>query len=431
MRKQEAAVLLAGLLCRLGLAMFTAHPYDLALFATSQRLYYQLGYVDFKFFPTLPAIYYIQLVFYAPYALLTSLGVPDYQFLYHTTFMIEGLFLKLPMILADVGSFLVLKRLTKQLLPSALFFLNPFMIFLTAAWGIYDALMIFPLLLGFYMVSTGGSRTMTIVAFVVSGLIKLFGFVPFAMLLATSLLRKRFKQFATFATVGAVITTIIVAPFLISGGFQLFSTGIISRFIGTSTVAYSYPKPSSYNLIQISSGINLSFFTPIALGLVVLGYVIDSRRVNYGVTQVLLVKWCFIGAVAFNVVSGSEPQWLSWTIPLGILYGFLTGRSGIQYFSYIFGIAATFLTMTLLQSSGYLLTGTGMLLLSYVEGFSNNVIFYSALTFILLIFLSAYAFIDRMKHFRIEVIPLVILLYFQAYFWIVIVNVPRVLGAVS
>ncbi len=423
MIRQDTTVLLVGLLCRVALAMFAAHPYDLTLFATSQRLYYQLGYVDLRFFPTLPAIYYIQLVFYAPYALLTSLGVPDYQFLYHTTFMIEGLFLKLPMIVADVGSFLVLKRLTKQLLPSALFFLNPFMIFLTAAWGIYDGLMIFPLLLGFYLVSTDGSRTMTIVAFVASGLIKLFGFAPYAMLLVSSLLRKRFRRFASFATVGIVITTIIVAPFLISGGFQLFTTGIISGFVGTSTVAYSYPKPSSYNLIQILSGINLSFFTPIALALVVLGYVIDSRRVNYGVTQILLVKWCFIGAVAFNVVSGSEPQWLSWTIPLGILYGFLTGRSGIQYFSFIFGIAATFFTMTLLQSSGYILTGTGMFLLSYVEGFSNSVIFYSALTFILLTLLSAYAFIDRMKHFRVEVIPLVMLLYFQAYFWIVVVGI--------
>ena len=426
MRKPETAVLLGGLLCRLALAMFAAHPYDLTLFAASQRLYYQLGYVDFRFFPTLPAIYYIQLVFYAPYALLVSLGVPDYQFLYHATFMIEGLFLKLPMILADVGSFLVLKRLTRQLLPSTLFFLNPFMIFLTAAWGIYDALMIFPLLLGFYMVSTGASRTMTIIAFVVSALIKLFGFVPYAMLLASSLLTKRFRQFASFATVGIVITSIIVAPFLVSGGFQLFSTGIISRFIGTSTVAYYYPKPSSYNLIQILSGVNLSAFTPVALALVVLGYVIDSRRVNYVMIQVLLVKWCFIGAVAFNVVSGSEPQWLSWTIPLGILYGFLTGRSGIQYFSYLFGIAATFFTMTLLQSSGYLLTGTGMLLLDYVEGFSNNVIFYSALTFIFLIFLSGYAFIDRMRRFRIEVIPLVILLYFQAYFWIVIIGIQNV-----
>jgi len=80
-------------------------------------------------------------------------------------------------------------------------------------------------------------------------------------------------------------------------------------------------------------------------------------------------------------------------------------------------------TMTLLQSSGYILTGTGMLLLSYVEGFQNSVIFYSALTFLLLTLLSAYAFIDRMKHFRVEIIPLVMLLYFQAYFWIVVVGI--------
>src|SRR4029077_13461415 len=132
---------------RLALAPFTGHPGDLALFVTSQRLFYQSGVIDLKYFPTLPTIYYIQLLFYAPYQLLRLAGMPDFQYLYHTTFMIETVFLKLPLILADVGIFLVLLAATKKLMPATLYFLNPLPILLSGVWGTYDSLMLFPLTL--------------------------------------------------------------------------------------------------------------------------------------------------------------------------------------------------------------------------------------------------------------------------------------------
>ena len=102
--KSASAVLLSGLAIRLGLAPFTGHPGDLALFVTSQRLFYQTGTIDLKYFPTLPGIYYVQLLFYAPYQLLRLTGMPDFQDYYHTTMMIEGLSLKLPLILSDIDT---------------------------------------------------------------------------------------------------------------------------------------------------------------------------------------------------------------------------------------------------------------------------------------------------------------------------------------
>src|SRR5260370_34271512 len=94
--RPASAVLLSGLGIRLGLASFTGHPGDVALFVTSQRLFYQTGTIDLKYFPTLPTVYYVQLLFYAPYQLLRLAGMPDFQYYFHPAMMIERLVFKLP-----------------------------------------------------------------------------------------------------------------------------------------------------------------------------------------------------------------------------------------------------------------------------------------------------------------------------------------------
>src|SRR2546428_9660842 len=99
--KPASAVLLSGLGIRLGLAPFTGHPGDIALFIASQRLFYQTRTIDLKYFPTLPTVYYVQLLFYAPYQLLRLVGMPDFPYLYHTPKIIESLFFKLPSIPCD------------------------------------------------------------------------------------------------------------------------------------------------------------------------------------------------------------------------------------------------------------------------------------------------------------------------------------------
>src|SRR5713226_1674788 len=179
--RPASAVLLWGLGIRLGLASFTGHPGDVALFVTSQRLFYQTGTIDLKYFPTLPTVYYVQLLFYAPYQLLRLAGMPDFQYYFHTAMMIESVFLKLPSILCDVGIFVVLLSFTRKLIPATLFFLNPFPILLSAVWGTYDSMMLFPLIFGLYIFPTRANKTPSTLVFVVSGLLKLFGFVSFAL----------------------------------------------------------------------------------------------------------------------------------------------------------------------------------------------------------------------------------------------------------
>src|SRR5437763_6430635 len=190
--KPASVVLLSGLGIRLGLAPFTGHPGDMALFVTSQRLFYQTGTIDLKYFPTLPAIYYVQLLFYAPYQLLRLGGMPDFQYYYHTTLMIEGMFLKLPSILCDVGIYLVLLSYTRKLMPATLFFLNPFPICLSAVWGTYDSMMLFALILGLYFLAKSGNIAAFGLTFVISGLLELFGFVTFALGICEWIIRHRF-----------------------------------------------------------------------------------------------------------------------------------------------------------------------------------------------------------------------------------------------
>src|SRR5437879_13242077 len=105
--------------------------------------------------------------------------------------MLEWVFLKLPLILCDVGIFFVLLRFTKKLVPATLFFLNPFPIYLSAVWGTYDSLMLFPLVLGMYVLTTRNDTTKSSFSFVISVLLKLFGFLTYAILICESLVHRR------------------------------------------------------------------------------------------------------------------------------------------------------------------------------------------------------------------------------------------------
>jgi len=423
-----SAVLLSGLGIRFGLAPFTGHPGDIALFVTSQRLFYQTGTIDLKYFPTLPTIYYMQLLFYAPYQLLRLLGMPDFQYYDHTAMMIESLFLKLPSILCDVGIFVVLLSFTRKLTPATLFFLNPFPILLSSVWGTYDSMMLFPLILGLYIFATRNRGTASSVMFVFSGLLKLFGFVSFALAICDSIIRRRFRDELPLEVVGGLaIVAVVLFPVFLLGGFSSFLQVLVYRFIGLS----SGTGGTHYGLIGEVLKIEPSGILPtlpIAIVLTCVGYSYESSRAKQS-RSLLLVKWTLVAGFAFNLFSASQPQWLSWLIPLGILYGSFTGRVGLQYFAYLFGVLSTFLTITLLQGVSYMLIGNSTaFILGYIESIPGSVFLYAVMTTTMIVMLCGYSFSKKLKSFRLEVIPLTVLLYVQAYFWIVIVGVGRFLG---
>ncbi len=399
------------------LAPVAGHPYDIALTVFSQRLYYQWGALDLKYFPTLPMLYYIQLSFYSIYVGLRALGLPDALLLYHTSLMIEGVFLKVPMILADAGVFFVLLRVTRKTLPAALYFLNPLAIFLSGAWGTYDSLMLLPLAAGFHLLQQD-KRKPAALAFVVSGAIKLFGFIPFGFVATETLLKRRFKEFAFQVVVACSVLLVEFAPVAIQGGIQSFISGFVLRFVG-----FSGAQTRTWNIfssLQAARFRGASPYITVAMISVLILFVIQSKKAPS--VLVPTVRWSLVAAILLNIFSQSEPQWLSWIIPLSLIYASLTNRSGLGYFSFYFGTAATFLIITLTQGSGYVLTGVPIDFLGTLEGYYDALAVYAVTVLALMLLVAGYVFTKPVR-FRLEVIALMIIIYVQAYFWFTIVKV--------
>jgi hypothetical protein len=421
---RKTQVALSGIAIRLALAPFTGQPYDMGLFAFNQRLFFQDGIIGLKTFPTLPLLYFIQLPFYAIYATMQIAGFTDYQFFYHTSLMIEGVFLKVPYILADFGIFTIIQKITRRLLPATLFFFNPLIIFESSVWGIYDSLMLFAIVYGLFLVGRGNTK-MGNLAFVVGGVLKLYGFLPYAMIGLKNLITKRFNALGVQILSGALIIAVAISPVLLFGGFYVFLTGFVFRFVGLTGVTVGGGNYSILYLLFPKYLASIPSPTLLAIVLVSSLYIITTRKTP---NLTALIKWNLVGAILLNIFSVAEPQWIAWTIPLSVLYASLTNRNGLQAFTYIYGTASTFLINTVgVQGTGYETLGLVSHFLPFVEGYQNALYVYGMMTFTLLVLMLVYIFHKPVK-FRFEVIFLVVLVYLQAYFWFSIVNIPRIIG---
>jgi len=389
----------------------------MAIWANYQRIFYQSGILDFRSFPTLPVIYYMQLAAYSFYALIGNLGFNDPLLFFHTTYVVEGVFLKLPMIIADVGVFFLLARSTKCL-AAALYFLNPFMIYLSAAWGTYDSVMIIFLVAGFLALERNNEKLAT-VAFSISGLVKLFGFLPLVLIVGESLMRRRIKESFLQLGIAGSIASVTLAPIVMQGGQQNFISGFILRFLGVSGA-----QTRNYSIFSALLGTSFGGAPPyiwIAVIIVALTFLVTIRRTSSLFVPVLLSST--LGAIFLNIFSQSEPQWLSWPIPLALMYASITKRVGLASYAYAFGAIATFLTMTLTQGTGYVLFGLPLaFFLGPLEGFAGAIAVYAVTTLCLLLLLTGYVLSKPVK-FKLEVLALIVVVYTQAYFWLAIVGI--------
>ncbi len=410
MKTRVWASLLVGLIVRIEIASFAGHPTDMGFFTYSARLYYETGRFD-TLFSSLPLLYYIQLLFYSVYAIVRDAGFSDTFFLYHSSYMLEGLILRIPEILADAGIFYLLLKFTGKLRYAAFYLLNPFTIYLTAAWGMYDSLMMLPLVAGFILVSRNQMRFASL-AFVISGLIKLFGIIPFGLMAIDNIAKKRFKEFGIQLGIGLGLSLITFAPYF-AGGLENFYVGFVLRFLGGSGAL-----SRSYGIIAAFSGLRFTGSTPLiwlAGAVVVSAFIIDRRRSDRSMLKTLLL-WSIVAAVSLEIFTQAEPQWLSWVIPLSILYAFVAQKDGLANFTYFFGTASTFLSITLLQSSTYLVTGVGSVVFSGLEGLPNSIALSDVTVLSMLLMMLGYVFLKPTK-FKVELIALTALVYLQAYFW--------------
>ena len=360
-------------------------------------------------------IYYFQLASYSVYVMLRLVGLGDQVFLFHTSYMVEGFFLKLPIIAADTGVFFILLAYTRKLSYASLFYLNPFIIYLSSAWGTYDSVMMMFLVAGFYSLNRGKDRTAGAL-FIISGLAKLFGFIPFLFLLIYESRKKHWRDIVAQLGLGAIASVLLFLPIIFSGGVQGFISGFVLRFL----VAGAGQSGASWSLYSALQRIQAPTPAPIvwAVGaMTVAGFVVHLIKTHAAVPVIL--TWSIIAAVVLNTFTIAEPQWLSWLIPLGIIYAWAMGRESLARFAYFFGVVTTLLIMTLTQGTGYVLTGVAIDILGPLEGFYNGLAVYAICVTSLMLMFLGFVFIKNAR-FRWEILPITIIIYTQAYFWFVI-----------
>jgi hypothetical protein len=133
-----------------------------------------------------------------------------------------------------------------------------------------------------------------------------------------------------------------------------------------------------------------------------------------------------LAAITLYLFSQSEPQWLSWVIPLSLLYSSVTQTKALASHSYFFGVASTFLIITLTQGVEYILVGLPFqTLLQGLEGYYNSLAVYAATVLFLLLVLMDYI-LRKPSRFKWEIIAATILVYTQAYFLFTVLRIVNV-----
>src|SRR5437667_11156358 len=167
----------------------------------------------------------------------------------------------------------------------------------------FASLMMLSLVACFVLLSRNQMRFAS-VSFVISGLFKLFGFIPFGLLMIENLFQKRFKEFAIQLGIGSGLTLLTFVPYFQSG-LQDFYVGFVLRFLGGSGAL-----SRSYNIVAAFSGLRFTGSSPLvwlAGAVVLVAFVVDRRRSPGAILKPLLL-WSTIAGVSLDIFPQFQHQ---------------------------------------------------------------------------------------------------------------------------
>jgi Gpi18-like mannosyltransferase len=360
-----------GIVCRLALAPFVGHPYDMEVWTQASRLFYESGVLNIRTFP-LPFNCYLLLLGYSPYALLRLVGFQDVGFLSHTFGMLEAVFIKAPFIVSDLLSFYFLYKILNRTgggkldlsgrFPHALlYFLCPLAIVLSGVWGMYDGIAVALFLAGIYYSLFEKKPFRGAAFYVLSGLTKAFGFLGLIPIGFSLLKEKKYVQLLAMFGLVSTIVFLLYLPLLAVTGLQaapeLFMQFIRGR-IGLGSVSSYVPSTSYMSYLSLSGfDVTSPYLTHLLIALVLfisIYFGLKSRGAK-GETYVRLTLGYFavVLFVFYLLFFRVYEQYYLWVIPILIIYSYLTKESG-------FALAALGLSVVVLPvwSFSVFLTGT-------------------------------------------------------------------------
>ncbi len=413
-RVSIVAVLFAGLLCRIALAATTNDVFDINIYLTSTRGWFQYRTPVGSLGPTLPFTFFLYWAFYSPYALLQLVGFQDVQFLGHAAGLVEAVFVKLFPMVMDVTTFFLLLLFRKDgatFVWATFYFLNPLSIFVSSVWGQYEAATVTFIIWGVYWMSRQ-KNTIAALAFVVSGMVELFGFLPFVLLFLRT---TRMRLYKTLPIV--ILATLPVVVYL-PEAVQIFR--LLLGFAGVNIANSALSQPGRYSLIGNFSQLSvISQFKPLLLSetLILGAAIFETYRQRMNIEK--LVFYMALSSIFPLMFANLFAVWF-WILPVCLLYAIVKQKNDLGAFMLVFGTSLAFLEVAYAVGSRYVILGEFGPIVPGIEGINNALkimsIMVTALAIILL-FLLRYGS-GQANQTMLRTSGMAISIYLLLYFWL-------------
>ena len=381
-----------GIICRLALAPVASQPFDISIYATSARGWFEFGSPGTSLGPTLPFTFFLYWVPYSFYALALKLGFQDFYILGHQVGFFETIFLKTFPITADLFiTYLIMKFYPGKTgkLFALFYLLNPLSIYVSSVWGQYEASTISFITLGFLFLFRKGDDDdkwplndfKASIAFTISALIEMVGLIPLAFLLLKTLFTRPLK----ISTILAILSPLILI-FVYPPETHLIYL-IFAAAAGASSVLLLAQPHTPYTIL--SNFPSIAALHPLVILLGALAAVFVVRR-KYDFQS--LISYTLVGFIVFLIFSAQQPQWWVFILPLGFVYALTSEKYSVGIYLLVFGAMTAFLILSFTQGSGYMLFGSAQYnLLPAVEDAKHGIDLFTVTTTVGALTLIGYA----------------------------------------
>ncbi len=351
--------MVGGVIVRLAIMPWTGHKVDTIGFIRTAYLYYHNGWAPTFYNPPTHFALSVPIGSMQFYYLL-GLDRIDSDFLFHYGGVLGTFFVKFPFLLVDVTNALIISRVSRNRTYGLFYFLNPFSIFVSAAWGQYEALTTLALIAGYVASIRLKPRLASLVSFggfLLSGLVELFGFLVVPMLAVYLTMKKRFVELVL--PVSATVLALLVPSSL-------------NQFVFSVRVSSPIIQPNIYSL---SGSFGVNSILPFIAGLTVSGFLAFYSLIRASTFLSTVAPFSAM-IISFGLFSGNHPQLM--LIVLGLMTLLFAVRDDVEglIFVWVLGAILTFITIVGVQSFAYLLTGEGYFMIPLIEG-GNHLKFFA------------------------------------------------------
>ena len=351
LRPQWKISLIAGIIARVAIMPWTAHRSDTTLLIRTSYLWYHPGWGPIFYNP--PTVFALAFpVGTMQFYYLLGLDRLDTTFLFHYGGVLATFFVKLPFLLADLTSAVILSKVSQNKMYGMFYFLNPFSIYVSAVWGQYEGLTTLALIAGYVAMVKLKPRMSTFLSFggfLLAGLVELFGFFVIPLLALYLGIKKRYVELVL--PISATLIALLIPSSL-------------SAYIASFKLSSELFQPDVYSFSG-NFGINsqLPLIASVTASIVVALYSLFRTCIFFNTLVPVSAA-----IISFQLFAFNHPQFT--IIPIGLMTLLFALRNDVGgvVFVWICGAFLAFISIVGTQSFAYLLTGHGYYIIPWIEG---------------------------------------------------------------